>query len=545
MSRAGRILIVDDEERWRKVLSQTLENDGFYVEVAATLDQALECLDKTLYHLLVLDIRMKHADPSNVQGMHLLHILKDRGLSTALKVIMLTAYGSLDQMREAFRDYEVADFIAKGDGDFDNLEFLKQVRRIFAEEIQNNLKLAIHWQNIESPEQAVLNLEVNGNRVKPNHKDGQAHLTADRVATELDDLLCRLFHKAKSVLVKPLTPGHSGAGVLWAKPFYENGGGEAVVVKFGDARQIDKESSNFKAYAQPFLGGGRSTTIIELRRTPLLGGILYSLLGTASDKVEDFGSYYRRAAVPEIKEVLERLIRGTCGAWYANPGHLQPHDLSADYQQLLGLTQEKLEEAMGHLTKSVQGRQMLHFTALSRDRAFLNPVLATANQHLMEPTYVCTTHGDFSQHNLLVDETGQVWLIDFFRTGPGHILRDVVQLETVVRLQLLAPDEATLEERLRMEEKLCSIERFSELEQLADDFQTTNPALAKAYAIAVHLRTLAGKLMAHDPDDSIKEYYIAALYYALNLIRFLWLPAEQRAHALLSASLLVERLGLK
>src|SRR5207253_8261049 len=114
-----------------------------------------------------------------------------------------------------------------------------------------------------------------------------------------------------------------------------------------------------------------------------------------------------------------------------------------------------------------------------------------------------------------------------------------------VRFQLLAPEEATLEERLQMEEALYSIERFSQVDRLAAYFSTENPTLAKAYSTVVHLRTLARKMVAQNTGDDISEYYIALFYNALNTLRFYSLPAGQREHALLCASLLADRLGLK
>jgi len=68
--------------------------------------------------------------------------------------------------------------------------------------------------------------------------------------------------------------------------------------------------------------------------------------------------------------------------------------------------------------------------------------------------------------------------------------------------------------------------------------------LAKAYATIVHLRRLACRLAEHNPNDDISEYYIALLYNALNTLRFSSLQQIQREHALLSASLLVDKLGL-
>jgi hypothetical protein len=437
----------------------------------------------------------------------------------------------------------VADFLSKDE--FSNRAFLESVRQVFFKKVNINLKLDVLWQQVNGPQQVVLNLEVDGIRLKRNPT------LQSQVALELDDLLCRLFHQAKSVLVRPLSLGQSSTGVLWVQPFYTTGGGRAVVVKFGGLHKIEEEYANFKEYVQPFIGGGRNSTVLNVRRTPHLGGITYSLLGADDDHLEDFGSFYRQADASQIKVVLDQLFLGTCRAWYANAGQLHPYNLTADYQEMLGFTLEKLEHALSELLqksvlqKSMQGKQKLFFKSLNNELAFTNPVLAMAGPSLMRPTYISTTHGDFNQHNLLVDTTGHTWLIDFQATGRGHILRDIAQLDSEIRFILLAPEEATLEERLQMEEALCSIERFSQVEQLVNNFPTENRALAKTYATIVHLRTLAHKLVAQNPSDDISEYYIALFYNAVNTLRFYSLPSRQREHALLCASLLADRLGLK
>jgi CheY-like chemotaxis protein len=538
MSRKGRILIVDDLEKWRVELVETLQRAGFHAESASNTNEALARLNETFYHLLVLDIRMVEGDPNNIEGItQLLQELVKRGLGEATKVMMLSAYGTLEYMRKTFRDFKVVDFLDKNE--FDNQVFLTDVRHLFAEKMNINLELGFHWPQGSRSEQFVLNLEVDDARVSPGTP------LQSRLAAELEDLLCRLFYKAKSVLVRPLTPGKSGAGVLRVQPFYAaGGGGHEVVVKFGEAEKIEKEYYNFKEYVQPFLGGWRNTTVLDLRRTPNLGGIIYSLLGASNDQLVDFGDFYSHASVPQIKDALDRLFGDTCAAWYANRGYLQPLDLAEDYQQLIGYEPQQLEQVLFQQIRSVRGKKKLHFKNLKGVRTFTNPLLATDGLPFVRPTYVCTTHGDFNQHNLLIDSTGHMWLIDFQSTGQGHILRDVAMLDSTVRFQLLSAEEATLEERLQMEEALCSIDHFSRIEQLATSFSTENSALAKTYATVVHVRTWAHRLVEQNPSDDMSEYYIALLYNAMNTIRFTSLPLRQREHAVLSASLLADRLGL-
>jgi len=71
-----------------------------------------------------------------------------------------------------------------------------------------------------------------------------------------------------------------------------------------------------------------------------------------------------------------------------------------------------------------------------------------------------------------------------------------------------------------------------------------NPALAKTYTTCAHLRGLAARLVASNTSPDIAEYYVGSLYSSLNMIRFFALPHLLREHALLSASLLAERLGI-
>ena len=100
MPRPGRILIVEDQQRWRKVLVRTLSRRGFEVETAATIEEARARLEDSFYHLLVLDIRMNEADTGNTDGMSFLRELHEQGMDEPMMLVMLSAYGTPDQMFE-------------------------------------------------------------------------------------------------------------------------------------------------------------------------------------------------------------------------------------------------------------------------------------------------------------------------------------------------------------------------------------------------------------------------------------------------------------
>ncbi|MDP9122856.1 MAG: phosphotransferase, partial [Acidobacteriota bacterium] len=309
-------------------------------------------------------------------------------------------------------------------------------------------------------------------------------------------------------------------------------------VKYGDHRLIDDEYRNYERFVQPFVGGGRVASAQTPRRTLRLGGIVYSLLGGVGDRFEEFASFYRRSDAAAIRQALDRLFFGTCSAWYASLGQLKPLDLTQQYSDWLALTPDSLDEAVAGRLKTVQGNETLHFKSLTANRTLCNPILALRRERIVLPTYETVTHGDLSEHNILLDEEGHSWLIDFQKTGYGHVLRDVIQLDTLVRLHLLAPEEATLDERLGLEELLCSECSFSQISQPTP--ASLAPALDKAFATCAHLRTIAARLVASHPGADIREFYAGAMYCALRVLRSYAVPMPQREHAILCASVCAE-----
>jgi Ternary complex associated domain 9 len=405
----------------------------------------------------------------------------------------------------------------------------------------SNRPLKIFWQG-SHPDLMTRNLELDG---KPIEQDTSFHklLTA-----ELEDLLCDLFYKARAIVVEPMTAGHSGTGVLKIQPFYPGqGGGQKVVVKFGDVRQIEREYTNYTKYVQLFIGDGRNTAFLTSQRTRNLGGIVCSFVGTSIDQLQDFGTFYHQQSASEVASVLDQLFHHTCGPWYAGHRSLWPLDLTEDYQRLFRYPWKRIEQVISTCWESLQSKKEQLPKSVKHAGVYrlLNPLpIVTGAQPFVRPTYVCTTHGDLNPHNLFIDSSRQSWLIDFQSTGPGHILRDLAMLDSVVRFQLLLPGEATLSERFAMEEALCGIKAFSQVEQLKTRFSTENAALAKTYGTVVHLRTLAQGMMGKSLSDDMSEYYIALFYNALNTLRFSSLDVEQHEHALLSICLLADHLKL-
>lgn len=119
------ILIVDDEKNIRLALSMALEKLEIPVETAASGEEALEKVAQAEYDLMLLDLRMP-----GVGGMEVLRQVSQR--LPDLKVIIITAYGSIDLAVEAMK-LGAVDFLQKP---FDVMQVREMVRRILEKQAE-------------------------------------------------------------------------------------------------------------------------------------------------------------------------------------------------------------------------------------------------------------------------------------------------------------------------------------------------------------------------------------------------------------------------
>jgi diguanylate cyclase (GGDEF)-like protein/PAS domain S-box-containing protein len=98
MTRQGALLIVDDNELNRDVLSRRLAQKGYAVNVAAGGAEALAAVAGTRFDLILLDVEMPE-----MSGLEVLGRLRQKYSQTQLPVIMVTARTEGTDIVEAFR----------------------------------------------------------------------------------------------------------------------------------------------------------------------------------------------------------------------------------------------------------------------------------------------------------------------------------------------------------------------------------------------------------------------------------------------------------
>jgi DNA-binding NtrC family response regulator len=119
--RARRILIAEDDDIIRWIISNTLADDGYTVDATADGEEAWETLRHDAYDLLVTDNEMPR-----LTGIKLIERVRKAGMS--LPVIVASGTFPMDRARD-YPQLQIAAVIPKP---FRKLEFLDAVRNVLS-----------------------------------------------------------------------------------------------------------------------------------------------------------------------------------------------------------------------------------------------------------------------------------------------------------------------------------------------------------------------------------------------------------------------------
>ncbi|MFQ5797369.1 MAG: response regulator [Bacteroidota bacterium] len=122
MADKKKILVVDDEDALRTVLSSELAGEGYEVETAADGDEAMNVVQMKPFDLVLLDIKMPKVD-----GFEVLKFLKSK--YPDIKVIMLTGFADLKNAIES-KKLGAEDFVSKP---YDLVDLLTTIERVVSE----------------------------------------------------------------------------------------------------------------------------------------------------------------------------------------------------------------------------------------------------------------------------------------------------------------------------------------------------------------------------------------------------------------------------
>lgn len=534
------ILLADNDPDFLNTRAEFLENEGYRVLKAFSLEEARQLLTEAHVHLAILDIRMvDDDDEKDVSG---LTLAKDLGYRPVPKII-LTSFPTYQTVGQALGPAldglpPAVDFLAKVEGPE---VMIQAVERAFAEHVRINWDLHIRWDERER-----LSFPHFVTIIEP---DLDTARLPDR-AGELEDLFRKLFYEKSQITIGRLLWRREGRACVVVFAYSPKGTSEQLVVTCGLRPQIEQEIARCEGFAPK---GGTATALFTSAETMHFAAAAYVLPEIDLEQVETFESFYRVNKAAQVREALKHLFQTTLAAWHRGSRILdETKSLSQLYLEHLNFsleetTQEELQRrthilakealSLGPTTMELSADELTLRFPNSDTVSYPNPIPYIYEEAVADgPPVVChITPGTLSCDNILVGQQGQTWLTDFAQAGPAPLLWDSVSLETTICFNLV--ESTNLQDLHEFEKRLVAPTRLNERLYTQD----TDPQFRKALGVVQEIRRLAFYSGGGYPIP----YYEGILFHAMSSIagyapdlKHTRQELARLAHALLAAAMI-------
>jgi protein-tyrosine phosphatase/nicotinamidase-related amidase len=339
--------------------------------------------------------------------------------------------------------------------------------------------------------------------------------------TDADDKIVRyLFRNARSVELSVLDGGFSGNLVLRSKSIDSEGREEAAhVIKIGPQDEIGKERMSFER-VEMVLGNSapRITDFIDYKER---GGIKYRYASMGKGKSTTFQELYNSGMpMDKVKKFLDIVFLDQLGKFY-NARIYEKANLLEYY----GNDPKRAERIKPRIEKLLGKPADDDLLTLPTGHEFPNPYIFTRDdlEKLMplnhRSNFFSYVHGDLNGANIMIDPQDNVWLIDFFHTNKGHVLKDLIKLENDL-LYIYTPmdSEKDMDEAIILSELLFEVRDLAQPLKPVEETKLTKPGFIRTYQTLQILRSYYPDLIEHDRDSL--QLVIGQLRYSLHTLTF-------------------------
>jgi hypothetical protein len=367
-----------------------------------------------------------------------------------------------------------------------------------------------------------------------------------RVKKQVDDigarefwtLLDRLLPNASGI-VSYMAPGRSGAYVFRVTAKFNDEGKsptrpKAWIVKVSNKPEIlEKEIENYQEMLKTPLGREFYPKLFNTEpiRVESLTGIAIELQENADSLLVSFNELPDKA-LGKIATSISQVLESTYGDSLKKVSNL--------WNEFFALNNEATQAVLECMEQHETVFNLAGAADFSRVYDFLRTDGFTESGLIKFQTEVDsrTIHGDFNCRNLLVDNVGQLIIIDFFSRHQDHVAKDIAKLERDTVLRIF--DRASLNEHSW--ERIPVWRNFSLLFDEAAVFfsenliKTADPQLQKFH---VFIQSLRASIKNVSPQIKEKEYLCALLHYYLLGIAHPEISLQKKAFAIECASKLL------
>lgn len=353
-------------------------------------------------------------------------------------------------------------------------------------------------------------------------------------------IVAHLFRDSTQVDLQPISGGYSGA-IVWRATSQDALGHRQApaVVKLGPNRTIAQERVAFEQ-VEAVLGNNAP----RVRGFADLGdraGLKYAYAAMGHGQVRTLQAMFAAdAATRRIISVVRSAFEDVLGPLYA-AARYERMPLFEHYQFSPGLA-PVVRKSVAAVTPDSR-RKVLDFPggmSLPNVCEFYEDFLAHHPLPAYDYHYVAYVHGDLNAANILIDAHHNVWVIDFFHAGPGHVLKDLAKFENDL-LYLLTPieDVSQLLEALAITRALRSVTDLQAKLPARPD-QVRSPQFVRAWEVLRVLRRIGGRLCHVDRHPL--QLQVALLRYVVHTLSFPEASPIQKQSALAAACSLADQI---
>jgi CheY-like chemotaxis protein len=235
-----------------------LEKEGYRVWTAGRLPEALDLLDRHFFHVAIVDIRLVDDQPGNQDGIEVVKRISQADEGT--RAIIITAFGTIKMARDAFKEYEVSEFMEKQTHD--------QAR--FCQVVE---------QAVEEARGQIMDRRGRGPGLRDLIRGVSPQEIQEALASggleELDALFKRLlydFHPLLSDRQEARLIEREGKPAMVEACYWSRMSGQPILVRFGRRQDVEKEVMEFDKHPQELRAQLKVKTSVHF------GGIVYQAL---------------------------------------------------------------------------------------------------------------------------------------------------------------------------------------------------------------------------------------------------------------------------
>lgn len=340
----------------------------------------------------------------------------------------------------------------------------------------------------------------------------------DITLTDLEKTLIQNVHKdsIKVIVEKEFKGGFGGTRVFLVSPINPEINMARVVTKVGPTTELRDEKNRYKEFVErslPFV----AAQIWDYCAEGDWAALDYVFAGDGALGIPvTLQEYYQTHSAEDVKNTLTGLLDKELGKkWYSKSLPPELNGFFRDEYEYYLPSHDAMEKTVKILFQNISPAENNdHIKIPGIAETFPHPVNIyprILNKRLTGQRSL--VHGDLHPRNILVDESGKSWLIDFAKVTKRHNLYDFIRLETYLRLMALESGAFSLNEYTQFELTLNA----DTLGQQGTP--PTNAHLSKAYTVIQAIRRTARKYMGPEPDFR-NEYFPTLFLHCLAMLKY-------------------------